>query len=59
MSLFLEPVLGDWTLGTSEVFVVHVSKKTSLSEVLECSCLSHATIAEFSEASLWVVLMYA
>ena len=24
----------------------------------ECGCLCHATIAEFLEPSLWVVLMY-
>ena len=33
-------------IGTSEVYVVHVSKKGSLSEGLECGCLSHATIIE-------------
>ena len=33
--------------------------KTSLNEVLECGCLSHATIAEFLEPSSWVVMMYA
>ena len=59
MFLFLRPVLGDQTLGTSEVFVVRVSRKTSLNEVLECGCLSHAIIAEFLEPSLWVLSMYA
>ena len=34
MFLFLKPVLGDQTLGTSEVFVVCVSQKTYLNEVL-------------------------
>ena len=51
MSLFLNLVLGDQTLDTSEVFVVRVSKKTFLNEVLECGCLSCATIAEFLEQS--------
>ena len=59
MSLFLKPVLGDQTLGTFEVFVVRVSRKTSLNEALEFGCLSHATIAVFLEPSLWVVLMYS
>ena len=59
MSLFLKPALYDQTLGTSKVFVVHVSRKTSLDEVLECGSFSHATIAEFLEPSLWVVIMYA
>ena len=57
MSLFLKPVLEDQTLGTSEVFAVHVSRKTLLNEVLECGSLSHATIAEFLEPSLWIVIM--
>ena len=39
--------------------MVHVSKKTSLNEILECGCVSHAIIAEFLEPSLWVVLIYA
>ena len=59
MSLFLKPALEDQTLGTSEVFVVRVSRKTLLNEVLEYGSLSHATIAEFLEPSLWVVIMYA
>ena len=57
MSLFLKTILGDQILGTSEVFVVCVSRKTSSNEVLECGCLSYAVIAEFLEPSLWVVLM--
>ena len=52
ISLFLKPALEDQTLGTSEVFVVHVSRKTSLNEVLECGSLNHATIAEFLETYL-------
>ena len=52
-----EDCFGDRKLGTSEVFVVRVSRKTSLNEVLECGCLSYAIIAEFLEPSLWVVLM--
>ena len=59
MFLFLKPVLGHQTLGTSEDFVVCVSRKTSLSEALECGFLSHAISAESLEPSLWVVLMYA
>ena len=47
MSLSLKPTLEDQTLGTSEVFVVRVSRKTSLNEFLEYGSLSHATIAEF------------
>ena len=43
---------------TSEVFVVRLSWKSSLNKGLECGCLSHATIAEFLEPSVWVVLMY-
>ena len=35
MSLFLKPILGDQALGTSEVFMVHVSQKISLNDVLE------------------------
>ena len=57
MSLFLKTILGDQKLGTSEVFVVCVSRKTSSNEVLECGCLSYAVIAEFLEPSLWIVLM--
>ena len=45
-------------LGTFEVFVVRVSRKSSLNVGFECGCLCHATIAEFLEPSLWVVLMY-
>ena len=59
MPLFLKSVLGGQTLGTSEVFVVRVFRKTSLNKVLECGCLSHAIIAEFLEPSLWAVLMYS
>ena len=59
MSSFLKPALEDQTLATSEVFVVRVSRKISLNEVLECGSLSHATIAELLELSLWVVIMYA
>ena len=44
--------------STSEIFVVCVSRKSSLNEGLECGCLSHATIAEFLEPFVWVVLMY-
>ena len=60
MSLFLKLIcsLEDPTLDTSDIFMVHVSRKSSLNEGLECGCLSHATIAEFLEI-LWVVLMYA
>ena len=32
---------GDPTLGTSRVFVVHVSRKGSLIEDSECGCLKH------------------
>ena len=46
-------------LSTSEIFEVHVSRRSTWNEGLECGCLSHATIAEFLEPSLWVVLMYA
>ena len=59
MSSFLKPALEDQRLATSEVFVVGVSEKISLNEVLECGSLSHATIAELLELSLWVVIMYA
>ena len=55
----LKPVLGVQTLGTSEVFVVHISRNISPNEVLECGFLNHATIAEFLKPSLWVVLMHA
>ena len=49
-------VLGDPTFGTSQVFVVYVSRKVSLIEGLQCGCLSHhATIAESLGPSLWVV----
>ena len=51
--------LGDPTLGTSEVFVVRVTKKGSLREGLECGYLSHATIVESLEPAAWVVLTYA
>ena len=59
MFLFLKTVLGHQTLGTSEDFVLCVSRKTSLNEALECGFLSHAISAEFLEPSLWVALMYA
>ena len=58
-SSFLKPALESQTLRTSEVFMVHVSREISLNEVLECGSVSHATIAEFLELSLWVVIMYA
>ena len=47
MSLFLKLVcsLEDPTLDTSDIFMVHVSRKSYLDEGLECGCLSHATIA--------------
>ena len=38
-------------LGTSKMFVVSVSRKVSLSEDLECGCLSHAIIVESLEPS--------
>ena len=48
--------LGDPTLHTSQVFLVHVSRKGSLIWVLRCDCLSHhATIVEYLRPSLWVV----
>ena len=50
--------MGDPTLGTSEVFVVRVSKRGSLNEGLECGCLSPTTIVESLEPSVWAVLMY-
>ena len=59
MFLFLKPVLGHQTLGTSEDFVVCVSRKTSLNEAIECGFLSHTSSAEFLDPSLSVVLMYA
>ena len=61
MSLFLKFVcsLEDPTFDTSDIFMVHVFRKSSLNEGLQCGCLSHATIAEFLEILLWVVLMYA
>ena len=43
---------GDPSLRTSEVFVVRVSKKGSLSESLQCGCLSHATIVESLKPSV-------
>ena len=47
---------GDPTLGTSPVFVVRVSRKSSLIEDLECGCLRyHASIAESLGPYLWVV----
>ena len=51
--------LGDPTLGNSEVYVVRVSKKGLLGEGLQCGCLSHATIVESLEPSVWVLLKYA
>ena len=42
MSLFLKHVFGDQKFVTSEVFAVHVSRTTSLNEVSEYGCLSHA-----------------
>ena len=44
--------------GTSEVFVVCISRKRSLDEGLKCGCLSHATIVEFLGPSFSAVLMY-
>ena len=52
MSLFLKPTLKDQALGTFEVFVVRVSRETSLNEVFECGSLSYAAIAEFLEPLL-------
>ena len=46
MSLFLKPLLEDQTLGTYEVFVVHVSRETSLNEDLECGSLSQFNMTE-------------
>ena len=46
-------------LGTSEVFVLCVSREGSLNEGLECGCLSHAAIVKSLEPYVWVVLMYA
>ena len=43
---------------TSEVFVVRVSRKSSLNEALKCGCLSHATIVESLGPSSSAVLMY-
>ena len=45
-------------LGTSEVFVLCVSREGSLHEGLECGCLSHAAIVKSLEPYVWVVLMY-
>ena len=47
---------GDPTLGTSPVFVVRVSRKSSPTEDSECSCLSyHSSIAGSLGPYLWVV----
>ena len=62
MFLFLNLVCSSkeiLTLGTSDVFGVRVSRKSSLNEGLACGCLNHVFIAEFLVPSLWVVLMYA
>ena len=45
-------------LGTSEVFVLCVSREGSLHEGLECGCLSHVAIVKSLEPYVWVVLMY-
>ena len=43
-------------LGTSQVFVMCVSRKGSLIESSECGCLCHhATIVESLGLSLWVL----
>ena len=52
-------IVGDSSLRTSEVFVVHFSWKGSLSESLQCGCLSHTTTGEFLKPTVWVVLTYA
>ena len=39
--------------------MVRVSKKGLLGEGLQCGCLSHATIVESLEPSVWVLLKYA
>ena len=42
-SLFWKLICSSWRIqGTSEVFVVRFSKKGSLSEGLQCGCLSQA-----------------
>ena len=42
-SLFWKLICSSWGIqGTSEVFVVRFSKKGSLSEGLQCDCLSQA-----------------
>ena len=46
-------------VGTSEVFVLCVSREGSLNEGFECGCLSHAAIVKSLEPYVWVVLMYA
>ena len=48
--------LGNPTLGTFQVFVVHVSRKASLIEGSDCGCWSnHDTMVESLGPSLWIV----
>ena len=49
----------DPTLRTYEVFALHVAKKGSLNESLDCGFWSHVTSVESLELSLWFVLTYA
>ena len=52
-------ILGDLTLGTSaEYFCRACFQEEFPDEELECDCLSHATIVEFLEPSLRVLLIY-
>ena len=53
--------MGDKTPDISEVFVVRVSRKTSLNEVLgfRVWLLESCYHVEFLEPSLWIALMYA
>ena len=62
MALFLKLVCSFWMIQhliLLKLFVVRFSDKSFLNEGLEYGCLSRATIAEFLEPSLRVVLMYA
>ena len=51
--------MGLETLGTSQVFVVRVSRKGPVIEGSECGCLSHATLVERFGMALWVALINA
>ena len=62
MALFLKLICSSWRiqrLVLLKFFMVHVSEKSFLNDILVYCYLIRAIIAEFLELSLRVALMYA